>query len=62
MAKKPPPEEAGRRVTFWLSERDYWLLDVIDAKVNRRLEMGTKCSRSDVIREELTKNLKSEVT
>jgi len=48
---------AGRRITFWLPKRDYWVLDVVERLRRASESRGLPMSQGDVLREAVTGGL-----
>lgn len=49
--------KAGRRITFWLPKRDYWVLDVVERLRRASESRGIPMSQGDVLREAVTGGL-----
>lgn len=49
--------EKGRRLSVWIPEEDFWLFSELDRRVKKIEELGVMCSRGEIVRVILRKEL-----
>jgi len=59
--RKQKKVEKGKRLSVWVSEKDYWMFHALESMVRKRESIGMPCSKSDVIREILKERLEKVV-
>lgn len=61
MSKARRKVERGRRISFWLPQKDYWMIALIEARVRQAEDMGNSLSMGDVIRTLLRETLEKDL-
>jgi len=54
------PNERGKRVSFWLGEKDFWLEEMLEKRVQMTEARGIQSSIGDQIRLILRKELRED--